>query len=174
MNFNIYKNRTYAIEIPEPKYGSEQAACFDLSAAIGYGTAITAYTKTNQKLDILASQENDKNYVDIPSEWRVLIPTGLIFDIPENHMMKVYPRSGLSTKFGLNLINSVGIIDSDYTNELFIPIYNNSQEKVRVFHGDRIAQGEIVQCGPRVNFSYIDERPQRKGDREGGFGSTGV
>jgi dUTP pyrophosphatase len=171
MNLKIYKHRNYAVE---PSYGTEQAACFDLSAAIGYGSAVLSYSKTNQKIEILASQENDKNYIDIPSEWRILVPTGLIFDIPENHYVRLYARSGLSTKQGLNLINSVGIIDADYINEVFIPIYNNSQEKIRIYSGDRIAQAEMVQCEPRVNFSYIDERPRAKGDRSGGFGSTGV
>ena len=42
MNLKIYKHRNYAVE---PSYGTEQAACFDLSAAIGYGSAITAYSK---------------------------------------------------------------------------------------------------------------------------------
>jgi dUTP pyrophosphatase len=171
MNLKIFKHRHYAIE---PAYGTEQAACFDLSSAIGYGSAILAYSKTNQKLEILASQDDAGNYIEIPSEWRVMVPTGLIFDIPENYYIRIYARSGLSTKSGLNLINSVGIIDADYTNEVFIPLYNNSQEKIRIYSGERIAQAEMVACEPRVNFSYIDERPQLKGDRKGGFGSTGV
>lgn len=171
MNLNIFKCRKYAIE---PKYGSQQAACFDLSSAIGYSTAIKAYTKSNKKLEIFAGQESGVDYIDLPGEWRALIPTGLIFDIPEGYYVRVYPRSGMSTKFGLNLINCVGIIDSDYTQEVFIPIFNNSQEKIRIYTGERIAQAELVQCGPRVDFSYINETPQPKGDREGGFGSTGV
>jgi dUTP pyrophosphatase len=171
MNLKIFKHRHYAIE---PTYGTEQAACFDLSSAIGYGSAITAYSKSNQHIQILASQDENLNYIDIPAEWRVLMPTGLIFDIPENHSIRVYARSGLSTKKGLNLINSVGIIDSDYTDELFIPIYNNTQEKIRVYHGERIAQAELVSNGPRVVFGLTEERPDKKGNRQGGFGSTGV
>jgi len=52
-------------------------------------------------------------------------------------------------------------------------LYNNSQEKVRIYHGDRIAQGELAKV-ERPIITYINESPQRKGNREGGFGSTGV
>ena len=114
-----------------------------------------------------------RNYIDIPSEWRVLIPTGLIFDIPENHSVRVYPRSGLSSKRGLNLINCVGIIDEDYVEEVFVPVYNNSQEKLRIFNGDRIAQAVLV-FNQRAIINYTNERPSRKSDRDGGFGSTGI
>lgn len=103
----------------------------------------------------------------------MLIPTGLILDIPKNYCVKIYPRSGLSSKKGLNLINCVGIIDSDYVEELMIPVYNNSQERVRIYSGDRIAQGELV-VQHQAEFSYLTERPKRKSDRNGGFGSTGV
>ena len=169
MNLKIYKHRNYAVE---PSYGTEQAACFDLSAAIGYGSAITAYSKSNQHIQILASQEGDINYIDIPGEWRILIPTGWIFDIPEDHSIRVYARSGLSTKNGLNLINCVGIIDADYTDELFVPIYNNTQEKIRIYHGERIAQAELVFNEYRSTFEIVTEAPSKKGNREGGFGST--
>ena len=94
-------------------------------------------------------------------------------DIPDNHSVRLFPRSGLSTKKGLNLINCVGIIDSDYTEEVFIPIYNNSQEKIRIYNEDRIAQGEMI-FSPQLSIEYIQERPKQKGNREGGFGSTGV
>ena len=57
--------------------------------------------------------------------------------------------------------------------QLFIPVYNNSQERLRIYSGDRIAQGELV-YQPQASISYINERPNRKSDRNGGFGSTGT
>lgn len=160
--------------VPDTKYGSSNAACFDISAFIQFQSSVIAYTKNNGLVEILSSIDaENKSYIDIPSEWRVLIPTGMIFDISENHSVKIYPRSGISTRIGLNLINCVGIIDSDYVEEVFIPIYNNSQQKLRLFSGDRIAQAELVQNN-KLLFQYINERPEKKGDRCGGFGSTGI
>jgi len=157
-----------------PVYSSRSSACFDLSSNIGYQTIVKAFTKMNSLLEIISSRDGEnRNFIDIPSEWRVLIPTGLIFDIEENHSVRIYPRSGLSTKKGLNLINCVGIIDSDYTEEIFIPVYNNSQEKLRIYHGDRIAQAELF-FNDRATIENIIEKPNRKTDRNGGFGSTGV
>ena len=79
----------------------------------------------------------------------------------------------MSTKKGLNLINSVGIIDSDYVEEVFVPVMNNSQDRLRIYNGDRIAQAELV-FNRQASLRYISDRPQRKSDRSGGFGSTGV
>ncbi len=171
MKLNIFKTKQ---EAPDAVYGSGKAACFDISAFVTFQSCVKAYTKNNGLVEILAAQDAEhRNYIDIPSEWRVLIPTGLIFDIPENHSVRVYPRSGLSSKRGLNLINCVGIIDEDYVEEVFVPVYNNSQEKLRIFNGDRIAQAELV-FNQRAIINYTNERPSRKSDRDGGFGSTGI
>ena len=56
----------------------------------------------------------------------MLIPTGLIFDIPKNHYVRLYARSGNAFKKGLVLANSVGIIDSDYVDEVKIMLHNIS------------------------------------------------
>ena len=169
---NIFKMKD---DVSDVKYSTENSACFDISAFIQYQTSVKLYTKDNKLVESLAANDADMkgNYIIIPGEWRCLVPTGLILDIPEDHCVKIYPRSGLSTKKGLNLINCVGIIDSDYVEQLYIPIYNNSQERIKIYNGDRIAQGELA-YQPQISINYINERPQRKSDRDGGFGSTGV
>jgi deoxyuridine 5'-triphosphate nucleotidohydrolase len=152
MKLNIFKTKQ---EAPDAVYGSGKAACFDISAFVTFQSCVKAYTKNNGLVEILAAQDAEhRNYIDIPSE-------------------RVYPRSGLSSKRGLNLINCVGIIDEDYVEEVFVPVYNNSQEKLRIFNGDRIAQAELV-FNQRAIINYTNERPSRKSDRDGGFGSTGV
>ena len=171
MELKIYKLYENA---PNPTYGSNNAACFDLSAFLHYQGTVKAYTKENDLAEMLATQDSDgRTYIDIPGEWRALIPTGLIFDIPCNHSVRIYPRSGLSTKQGLNLINCVGIIDADYTEEIFIPVYNNAQKKIRIYNNDRIAQAEMI-FNYRTILNFTRERPSQKGNRSGGFGSTGV
>lgn len=157
-----------------PTYGSNHAACFDISAYLPYQSAVKGYSKSNDTIEMLTVQSSDgKNFIDIPPEWRILIPTGLIFDIPISCSVRLYARSGLSTKQGLNLINSVGIIDSDYVEQVFVPIYNNSLQKIRIYNGDRISQAEMV-YNNRAILQYTHERPERKSDRNGGFGSTGT
>jgi len=131
-----------------PKFATEGSACFD----------IRAYTET----DIL-----------VPPTCRSLIPTGLIFDIPQGYSVRLHPRSGMAIKFGLTLINSEGVIDSDYVEPVFVPVINLSNDFVTIKNGDRICQGELVEnvdCEIHIRSS----RPERKTTRDGGFGSTGV
>ena len=170
MNLKIYKLYENA---HTPQYGTANAACFDLSAFIEFQTSAKLYTKDNKEVTTLATQDENGNNIQIPPEWRALIPTGLIFDIPDNHSVRIYPRSGISTKKGLNLINCVGIIDADYVHQVYIPVYNNSQERIKIYNGDRIAQAEMV-VNHQIEIHLISERPEKKSDRNGGFGSTGV
>jgi len=171
MELRIYKTNE---DVPNPTYGSNHAACFDISAYLSYQTNIKGFSKSNDAIGMVVVQNSDgRNFIEIPSEWRVLIPTGLIFDIPISCSVRLYARSGLSTKQGLNLINSVGIIDADYIEEVFIPIYNNSFKKIRIYNGDRITQAEMV-FNNRAILQYIQDKPISKSNRNGGFGSTGT
>jgi dUTP pyrophosphatase len=169
---NIYKTNT---TVQTPRYGTADSACFDIAAHVPYMASVKAYTKTNEPVEILAvaNSEETESYIEIPSEWRVLVPTGLILDIPKGHCVKIYPRSGLSTKQGINLINSVGIVDADYVEPVYIPVYNNSQNKIKIKNGHRIAQAELVAVS-QAKINIVSERPSQKTDRGGGFGSTGL
>ena len=167
----VYKLKPDVLDLV---YATEYAACMDVSAYLKFNTAIKSYTTDNKELEVLVTQDKDgKDFIDIPPEWRALIPTGLIFEIPPETHLKVHPRSGLSTKKGLNLINCTGIIDEEDREQLFVPLFNNSIERLRIYCGDRIAQIEV--CNTlRVNTVELSERPSKKGNRDGGFGSTGL
>jgi dUTP pyrophosphatase len=106
-------------------------------------------------------------------QFRTLIPTGLIFDIPKNHVLKVHPRSGMSVKYGIGLANSTGIIDSDYVEELFVPVYNMGDTPITIYHGDRIAQALLEEV---KQYTLVERksRPEQKTERAGGLGSTGT
>ena len=161
-------------DVPDLVYATDYAACMDVSAYLKFNSDIKSYTTDNKELEVLVTQDKDgKDFIDIPPSWRALIPTGLIFEIPPETHLKVHPRSGLSTKKGLNLINCTGIIDEDYREQLFIPLFNNSIERLRIYGGDRIAQLEVAHT-IRTLVLQTSERPSKKGDRDGGFGSTGV
>ena len=70
-----------------------------------------------------------------------MIPTGLKAQTDCTDVaLLIYPRSGLSTKYGVSLANCVGVVDSDYRGEWFIPLINHGKEPFTVTNGMRIAQ----------------------------------
>lgn len=108
---------------------------------------------------------------------RRLIPTGLIIAIPEGYEAQLRPRSGLSIKFGITLINCVGTIDSDYRHELMVPLVNLSTEAYTVQPGDRIAQlllAPVLRIAWQPVTSPEALPAVAQVGRAGGFGSTGL
>jgi dUTP pyrophosphatase len=152
-----------------PKYATEQSACFDLSFQSLGKFEYTGYTGTNKKFT--RPFKDGRLYVNAAD--RIMVPTGLIFDIPKGYSVRVYARSGLSLKQGLVLVNAEGIIDSDYVEETYVLMTNLSTVGQWLSPGDRIAQAELVKC----EIAKIEETktlPAVKTDRKGGMGSTGV
>lgn len=95
--------------------------------------------------------------------------TGLAFEVPKDHVMLVFGRSGFAFNKGAGLSNGVGVIDSDYRGEVKVK-YNNYIDTHEV--GDRIAQAMIIPV-ERVDFLLADTLTDT--DRgANGFGSTGV
>jgi len=155
-----------------PHYGSEQASCFDIHACWSDGQSIKMYNGFSE--DTKGKLVTATEYVTLRPHSRALIPTGLIFDIPDGHSIRIHPRSGMAIKEGLSLINCTGIIDCDYVLECMIPVVNHSERDIIIKWNERIAQGELLRDGPKVTFETIDQPPANKTDRNGGFGSTGV
>ena len=109
--------------------------------------------------------------VVLESMERALIPTGLAIALPHGYEAQVRPRSGLSSKRGIGLVNSPGTIDSDYRGELLIPVVNFDRASQTIAHGERVAQ-MVVAPVARVAWQEIDELPASERGA-GGFGSTG-
>lgn len=103
---------------------------------------------------------------------RKLIPTGLYPEIPSGYEIQVRPRSGLSVKRGITVLNTPGTVDSDYRGEICVNIINLSDESFLVNDGDRIAQAVVAP----VVHALFEETDELSGTErgEGGFGSTGV
>ena len=162
-------------DVQIPKHATVQAACFDVRAYLGqplYEVAGFCANNKECKSRILNTTEGSR-YIKIDPGQRLLIPTGIIFDIPEGYSVRIHARSGLALKQGMVMANSQGIIDSDYVEESKIMLLNISTEPVYIYHGDRVAQAELVRC-EQYNIIETTERPTQKTDRNGGFGSTGV
>jgi len=179
----LYKN------VIVPKHQTDLSACFDIHAHLrGPVTSedkvpefrtIKIIDRTNRLVEELPQatwlSDDPQTTIEIPAFSRVLIPTGMVFDIPSDYSVRIHPRSGLAWKHGVTLINCEGVVDPDYTKEVFIPLYNATEVPYTVEHGDRIAQFEIVRYNDTVTYLTITEaEANQKTNRIGGFGSTGV
>ena len=159
-----------------PAFATKQSACFDLYANLVVNETVKYYNSlTTKELPRRVSFDINSNrpYLQINNMERMLIPTGLIADIPEGFSVRLHSRSGLAFKQGVYLANCEGIIDSDYVDPIFAMVTNISNVPTRIYDGDRICQGELVRC-EKYTLNESDEAPTQKTDREGGFGSTGT
>ena len=110
------------------------------------------------------------NDVTLKSNEVTLVNTGIAISLPQQCAGFVLPRSGLSTKHKITLINSPGLIDPGYTGELLVPLMNHGEKDYEIKVGDRIAQLVLVNTH-NVDFKVVDSLPET--DRSsGGFGST--
>lgn len=157
-----------------PVFATPGSACFDLKAYLGPAVyQVRGYCKNNRECNVTIHQTPEDRYIRVESGQRLLIPTGLIFDIPPDYSVRIHARSGLALKQGLVMANSEGIIDWDYVEETHIMVMNVSSENLYVHNGERIAQGELVLVHP-YSIEPTEIRPNQKTIRNGGFGSTGV
>ena len=102
---------------------------------------------------------------------RALVKTGLFIALPYNYEAQIRPRSGLSYKKGITVLNSPGTIDADYRGEIGVILINLSEEDFTVEDGERIAQMVIA---PYIKAQWNEVKELAVTDRgEGGFGSTG-
>ncbi|MFK7753352.1 MAG: dUTP diphosphatase [Sedimentitalea sp.] len=117
------------------------------------------------------------NLIDQSSVWlqagaRALVPTGLIFDIPQGFEVQVRPRSGLALKHGIMLVNSPGTIDSDYRGPVGLLVLNAGQEDFEITHGMRLAQ--LVVAPVCTGFFDLVDHVADSERGAHGFGSTGA
>src|SRR5690606_32407639 len=120
-------------------------------------------------LDLLAREAT----VLAPAGGRALVPTGIAFALPEGYAGFVQPRSGLALRHGVTVLNSPGLIDCGYRDELKVLLVNlDPSEPFRIERGDRIAQ-LVVQAVAQVEWQPVEGElpPSERGG--GGFGHTG-
>lgn len=129
-----------------PEYKTEGAAGMDLCAAI-------------------------ETPVELKPLERALIPTGLKIELEHGYEAQIRPRSGLSIKHGITLINCVGTIDEDYRGEVCIPVVNVSNETYTIQPQERIAQMIIARV-EQAHIEVVTELTETVRGA-GGFGSTG-
>jgi len=151
-------------DVVKPDFATSGSACFDIRAYLKDGETIKSHAN--------AFSTVKDGVLHLTPGARALIPTGIVFSIPKGYSIRLHPRSGLAFKRGLTLSNCEGIIDSDYVEEVFVSVINQTSNAIRVTHGERIVQAEMQ----KTNYYQIREssiRPERT-TRDGGFGSTGT
>ena len=158
-------------EVKDPYRATSGSACFDLYSFLQEDSEVTVYRNDFEETEKVTRAVRLKRVPINPKE-RILIPTGLILDIPKGYSVRLYPRSSLALKQGLTLANNVGIIDSDYVEPVFAMVFNMSGYVKYINHEERICQAELFKDQPHV-LEEVLERPERKTERDGGFGSTG-
>ena len=118
--------------------------------------------------DLLSAEDITIN----PGGGRALVPTGLALAIPEGYAGFVQPRSGLALRHGITCLNTPGLIDSGYRDELKVLLVNTDpNEPYEVQRGDRIAQLVIQKIEEAVweETDQLDETERGLG----GFGHSG-
>ena len=133
-------------DLPLPRKMTEDSAGFDIAAAVTDPISLA------------------------PGEVRV-IPCGFRMAVPRGYEAQVRPRSGLSSRHGVTLVNTPGTIDADYRGEVQVPLINLGRQPFQITRGMRIAQVVIAPV-PKVEFVETDELDETPRG-EGGFGHTG-
>ena len=118
--------------------------------------------------DLIANEE----VTLAPGGGRALIGTGIAVAIPRGYAGFVQPRSGLALRHGITCLNSPGLIDSGYRDELKVLLVNTDpSEPYEVHRGDRIAQ-LVIQKVEEVAWEESDELDDTERGL-GGFGHSG-
>ena len=107
-----------------------------------------------------------------PRGGRALVPTGIAIAIPHGYAGFVQPRSGLALRHGVSLVNTPGLVDAGYRDEIRVLMINHDPSvPFKVSRGDRIAQ-LVIQRFEAVEWDEVADLDDS--DRGiGGWGSTG-
>ena len=100
------------------------------------------------------------------------IPLGVAMELPEGYEAIVVPRSSTFEKFGILMVNSMGVIDESYCGDNDQWSFPAFAVRATVIHaGERICQFRIQKHQPELEFEEVETLGNA--DR-GGFGSTGT
>lgn len=133
--------------------------------------SVNFFPERQHKTDAGADLKSTEMVTILPGQTKK-ISSGVRISIPEGYVGLVFPRSGLSTNYGIRLANTVGIIDPEYRGIIYASVCNDSETPYTISFGERIAQLVII---PMVTpcFMAVEELPESSRGCNG-FGSTGI
>lgn len=164
----VIKIKKIISNVELPSYATSGSAGFDLRAM-----RIMALYQGDRKINLAEKMNRsiEKGLVTLRPGERALFGTGLAFSIPLGFEMQIRDKSGIALKRGLKVFNAPGTIDSDYTGEVGVIIYNSTTFLAEINIGEYIAQGVITNYH---KSSFVDSNELQETVRGvGGFGSTG-
>lgn len=151
--FEGYGEVVYA-QYGMPTYKTEQAAGFDLRAAIADEVVVPPVYRPGWT-----------------AAWPTTIHLGIAPEVPEGYELQLRARSGLGGKYGITLANGVGTIDPDFRGEMKAMLVNLGPETYRVQPGERIVQAVIAPI-VQADLELVRElSATERGDS--GLGGTG-
>ena len=128
----------------------------------------TYKTKGASGMDLMAFIEKP---IKLPPNNSCLVPTGISIAFSKDFEIQIRPRSGLSAKNNISVLNTPGTIDSDYRGEIKIILFNHGKENFIINNKDRVAQIILVPVN-KIDFEEVENLPNTLRGK-GGFGSTG-
>ena len=120
------------------------------------------------------------DWIDLATEHEVVlhagysqkISLGVAMKLPEGYEAHVIPRSSTFTRWGILLVNSMGLIDNSFCGPQDIWTFHAfAMVDITIPAGTRICQFRITKKQPKIVFDFV---PRLHGDNRGGYGSTGV
>jgi dUTP pyrophosphatase len=137
---------------------------FQIKKLVSHAVIPKRATEGSAGLDISSSVD-----MIIPSHKWLAVPTGISIMVPKDCYARLAPRSGLAFKYGIQV--GAGVIDSDYTGEIKVILFNHGENDFTIKTGDRIAQ-LIFEKIFTDDLQEVEELVKTERG-EGGFGSTG-
>lgn len=117
------------------------------------------------------------NSVTLKHNEPILVGCGIHLEIEPGYVGLIFPRSGMATKHGITLTNTVGVIDADYRGEIMCSLVYNARGcsgTYTIGKYDRVAQLVTVPIMPHGYHVVESLEELSVTDRGvGGFGSTG-
>lgn len=125
-------------------------------------------TDASAGMDIKANINED---IVLKTHQRILVPTGLFVEVPIGYGAQIRPRSGLTVKYGITILNSPGTIDADYRGEVCVILIKLSDKDFIINDRERICQMIIAkhEKAEWIGVKKLNETKRGKG----GFGHTG-
>lgn len=144
--------------VERPKFSNRADPIFNVRAHLEPNSRVQILNALNKETFTLTKVVNGKTIVQVYPQQRMLIPTGLIFDVPVASVLKIYSHDETSFKKGLVLVNGINLIKHGYTEEAHIMIYNMSDAVTTIEDKEFIGQAILEKIVP-YDITEVKEIP---------------